>query len=149
LAGETEVLGENLPKRHFCPSQNPTWPDPGLNPGRRGGKPTTNRLSCGAVRELAFLIASCVRNKTQLNWVGWLVARRRLMWQIALQHVSLSTLLSLQESCGFRLKFGGKDEDKASKRRILMKHDLPPVYHTNFKVQVKWTRITGLAEYDF
>jgi hypothetical protein len=25
LAGETEVLGENLPQRHFCPSQNPTW----------------------------------------------------------------------------------------------------------------------------
>jgi hypothetical protein len=23
LAGETEVLGENLPQRHFCPSQNP------------------------------------------------------------------------------------------------------------------------------
>jgi hypothetical protein len=42
LAGETEVLGENLP------SQNPTWPDPGLNPGRRGGKPATNRLSYGA-----------------------------------------------------------------------------------------------------
>jgi hypothetical protein len=48
LAGETEVLGENLPSRHFCPSQNPTWPDPGLNPGRRGGKPATNRLSYGA-----------------------------------------------------------------------------------------------------
>jgi hypothetical protein len=47
LAGETEVLGENLPQRHFCPSQNPTWPDPGLNPGRRGGKPATNRLSYG------------------------------------------------------------------------------------------------------
>jgi hypothetical protein len=41
MAGETEVLGENLSQRHFCPSQNPTWPDPGLNPGRRGGKPTT------------------------------------------------------------------------------------------------------------
>jgi hypothetical protein len=26
LAGETEVLGENLPQRHFCRSQNPTWP---------------------------------------------------------------------------------------------------------------------------
>jgi hypothetical protein len=39
LAGETEVLlGENLPQRHFCPSQNPTRPDPGLNPGSRGGK---------------------------------------------------------------------------------------------------------------
>jgi hypothetical protein len=36
-----------------CPSAtlsttNPTWPDPGLNPGRRGGKPATNRLSYGA-----------------------------------------------------------------------------------------------------
>jgi hypothetical protein len=29
LAGETEVLGENLPQCHFCPSQNPTSPDPG------------------------------------------------------------------------------------------------------------------------
>jgi hypothetical protein len=48
LAGETEVLGENLPQRHFCPSQNPTWPDTGLNPGRRSGKPATNRLSYGA-----------------------------------------------------------------------------------------------------
>jgi hypothetical protein len=48
LAWETEVLGENLSQRHFCPSQNPTWPDPGLNPARRGGKPATNRLSYGA-----------------------------------------------------------------------------------------------------
>jgi hypothetical protein len=24
LAGETEVLGENLAQHHFCPSQNPT-----------------------------------------------------------------------------------------------------------------------------
>jgi hypothetical protein len=24
LAGKTEVLGENLPQRHFCPSQNTT-----------------------------------------------------------------------------------------------------------------------------
>jgi hypothetical protein len=36
-----------------CPSAtlsttNPTWPDPGWNPGRRGGKPATNRLSYGA-----------------------------------------------------------------------------------------------------
>jgi hypothetical protein len=48
LAGETSFLGGNLPQRHFCPSQNPTFPHPGLNPGRRGGKPATNRLSYGA-----------------------------------------------------------------------------------------------------
>jgi hypothetical protein len=24
LAGDTGVLGENLPQSHFCPSQNPT-----------------------------------------------------------------------------------------------------------------------------
>jgi hypothetical protein len=38
-----------------CPSAtlsttNPTWPDPGSNPGRRGGKPATNRLRYGAAR---------------------------------------------------------------------------------------------------
>jgi hypothetical protein len=55
LAGETEVLlGENLPQRHFCPSQNPTWPDPGLNPGRRGGKPAINRLSYGAANSVGY-----------------------------------------------------------------------------------------------
>jgi hypothetical protein len=45
--GNRNVLGENLPQRHFCPSQNVTWLDPGLNLGRRGGKPATNRLSYG------------------------------------------------------------------------------------------------------
>jgi hypothetical protein len=52
LAGETEVFGENLPQRHFCPSQNPTWPDPVMNPGRRGGKPATNRLRAGRIRSI-------------------------------------------------------------------------------------------------
>jgi hypothetical protein len=47
LAGEIEVLGENPPQCNFV-IKNPTWPDPGSNLGRRGGKPGTNRLSCGA-----------------------------------------------------------------------------------------------------
>jgi hypothetical protein len=46
LAGETEVLGENLPQRHFCPSKNPTWPDLGLNPGRRGGLVIVRKSEC-------------------------------------------------------------------------------------------------------
>jgi hypothetical protein len=55
LSSETEVLGENLTQRHFCPSQNPTWPDPVLNPGRRGGKPATNRLSYDAATPIEIL----------------------------------------------------------------------------------------------
>jgi hypothetical protein len=39
-----------------CPSAtlsatNPTWLDPGLNPGHHGGKPVTNRLSYGTARD--------------------------------------------------------------------------------------------------
>jgi hypothetical protein len=34
---------------------NPTWPDPGLNPGRRGGKPATNRFSYGAANTNPWL----------------------------------------------------------------------------------------------
>jgi hypothetical protein len=33
----------------LCPPQNLTWQNPCRSPGRRGGKPATNRLSYGAV----------------------------------------------------------------------------------------------------
>jgi hypothetical protein len=47
-----------------CPSAtlfttNPTWPDLGSNPGRRGGKPATNHLSYGT----AFVYVSVHSNK--------------------------------------------------------------------------------------
>jgi hypothetical protein len=67
LARETKVLGENLPQRLFFPLQNRTWPDPGLNPGRRSGKPATNRLSYGA----AFLNDVSRRWCRPRCWSSW------------------------------------------------------------------------------
>jgi hypothetical protein len=46
FAGEIEVLGENLPSATLS-TTNPTWIDPGANPGLRGERPATNRLSHG------------------------------------------------------------------------------------------------------
>jgi hypothetical protein len=64
LAGETKVLGENLPQCHFCPSQNPTWPDPGLNSGHRSGKPATNRLSYGVAFPASYITFHCTDHET-------------------------------------------------------------------------------------
>jgi hypothetical protein len=44
LAGETEIIGENLPQRHFVRHKS-HMTIPGLNPGRRDGMTATNRLS--------------------------------------------------------------------------------------------------------
>jgi hypothetical protein len=47
IAGETEVLGENLPQRQFVPPQIPHDQVRFRTPDRSGGKPATNRLSYG------------------------------------------------------------------------------------------------------
>jgi hypothetical protein len=65
-----------------CPSvtlstTNPTWPDLGSNPGRRGGKPATKRLSHGTalpvLRQLLslHLPGGSEENQESLSYCSW------------------------------------------------------------------------------
>jgi hypothetical protein len=47
LGGETEVLGKNLPQRHFVQHKIPHDQTRAQTPDRSGGKSATNRLSYG------------------------------------------------------------------------------------------------------
>jgi hypothetical protein len=54
LAGETEVLGERPPSATLS-TTNPTWIDPGL----RGERPATNRLSHGTALGCMNKVGKC------------------------------------------------------------------------------------------
>jgi hypothetical protein len=67
LARETEVLGENLPHAALS-TTNPTC-CPDAEPGLRGGKPATNRLSYGtALGYTSFQLFEISRNSLYLQF---------------------------------------------------------------------------------
>jgi hypothetical protein len=67
LAGETEVLGVNLPRRHFVHHEF-QLPDPGANPSCRGGKPATNLFSYGAAFRRGKMLITWDRLKKAQFW---------------------------------------------------------------------------------
>jgi hypothetical protein len=72
---------------------NPTWPDLGSNPGRRGGKPLTNRLSYGT----AIRLWPNRDNIRALAWRAWWKLRRSLV-RIANVSVEIQTYQLLNTS---------------------------------------------------
>jgi UDP:flavonoid glycosyltransferase YjiC (YdhE family) len=76
-----------------CPSAilsttNPIWPDPGSNPGRRGGKPATNRLSYGpAIGVIYFSMGSNLHSsqmgdgKRQAFLEAFSKLKQRVLWK--------------------------------------------------------------------
>jgi hypothetical protein len=99
LAGETEVLGENLPQRHFCPSQNPTLPDAGLTPGRRGGKPATNRLSYGVA--LTYLVAWSISRSCYLMIQAFSASEMSYNFKFNFRYWTLFKTMTLKILFGF------------------------------------------------
>jgi hypothetical protein len=60
--------GNRKTRRKTCPSAtlsttNPTWIDPGANPGLRGERPPTNDLSRGTVSSAYLLVYVCCSGK--------------------------------------------------------------------------------------
>jgi hypothetical protein len=53
---------------------NPTWPNPGSNSGRRGGKPATNRLSYGAAL-LGYLLINKTSFRATINFLKWIATK--------------------------------------------------------------------------
>jgi hypothetical protein len=82
IAGETEVLGENLPQRHFVPPQIPHDQVWFRTPDRSGGKPATNRLSYGAASALHLFCVLPLRalpfNCLHINWSSDTADRLRI-----------------------------------------------------------------------
>jgi hypothetical protein len=68
FAGETELLWENLPRRHFVHHKFHLLA-PGANPGHRGGKPETNGFSCGSAPYMGYCdacLSVCLFNEIVL-----------------------------------------------------------------------------------
>jgi hypothetical protein len=117
IAGETEVLGENLPQHHLVPPQIPHDQVRFRTPDRSGGKPATNRLSYGAA--LPVLIVSrpfSLRKFPGAHFCQWLSQLH--------DHSKAGRSRSDEESSGF---IGNQTRDLPFGSTVPQPITLPPV----------------------
>jgi hypothetical protein len=81
LAGEAEVLGENLPWRYMVHHKS-HLPGPGTNPGLRGGKPATDRFSYGTA-----VITFIWKQNYIVHLIEW-VSFCNIFWKLLAQNQS-------------------------------------------------------------
>jgi hypothetical protein len=76
LSAENRSTGGKTCSSATLSTTNPTWTDPGWNPGLRGGRPAANRLShgtafcqrtTGSYFQQPHINYICSRNKNRLN----------------------------------------------------------------------------------
>jgi hypothetical protein len=77
---------EKTSPRATSSTTNPTWPDPGSNPSRRGGKPATNRLSYGAALLTAYKI--CWNSPQLQSMYKWVLLSHGFMFRTEMSGIS-------------------------------------------------------------
>jgi hypothetical protein len=70
LQGKPKYLEKTCPSATLW-TTNPTWPDPGSNRDRWGGKPATNRLSYGMTMSVVSAKAVDFSYICE-TWTGWM-----------------------------------------------------------------------------
>jgi hypothetical protein len=78
-------------------TKNPTWPDTGLNPSRRGGKPATNRLSYSAASNRSYLEFEATPSTERIP--GWFTSNIT-SGLVQLLEIFQTTLTSFRTRCG-------------------------------------------------
>jgi hypothetical protein len=82
-----------------CPSAtlsttNPIWPDLGWYPGRRGGKPATNRLSYGTAPLLMLLHVMCVHVTPKYR--ATVTSRTRVPLKLAINALKIRSIIQYE-----------------------------------------------------